>query len=100
MAITVDSFREFFNLYQTDITQSEFDRSLEIAKERFLKLLGLSTFPSVLTAIQEELIFHLILLEHLKKVNFLISPETQRFSINKVAEHIERLVWIIKAQMN
>jgi len=57
--ITIDSFREFFNLYPSDITQSEFDRSLEIAKQRYTNLLGLSSFPETLSAIEEELLMHL-----------------------------------------
>lgn len=96
--ITIDSFKEFFNLYPSDVLQSEFDRSYEIAKERYKQLLGLSQFPDVLTAIEEELVLHLILIELLKKQNFLTSPDQQRFSINKVAEHIERLSWTIKTQ--
>lgn len=96
--ITIDSFKEFFNLYPSDVLQSEFDRSYEIAKERYIKLLGLSAFPSTLTPIEEELVLHLILIELLKKQNFLTAPDQQRFSINKVAEHIERLSWIIKTQ--
>ena len=96
--ITIDSFREFFNLYPSDLTQSEFDKSLEVAKQRYINLLGLSSFPVSLNAIQEELLMHLVLLELLKKYNYLTSEDTQKFSINKVSQHIERLVWIIKTQ--
>ena len=96
--VTLDSFREFFNLYQSDVAQSEFDRSLEIAKERYKQLLELPSFPSTLNAVEEELVYHLILLELLKKYNYLTGENQQRFSVNKVTEHIERLVWIIKSQ--
>ncbi len=96
--ITIDSFREFFNLYPSDLTQSEFDRAYEVAKQRYINLLELSSFPTSLNAIQEELLMHLILLELLKKYNYLTSEDTQKFSINKVSQHIERLVWIIKTQ--
>lgn len=98
--ITIDSFKEFFNLYPSDVSQSEFDRAYEVAKQRYINLLGLSAFPSTLTPIEEELVLHLILLELLKKHNFLTGEGTQRFSINKVSEHIERLSWLIKTQTN
>ena len=98
--ITIDSLREFFNLYPSDISQSEFDRAYEVAKQRFLNLFGLSSLPETLSAIEEELVLHLILLELLKKYNFLTGEDTQKFSINKVSEHIERLSWLIKTQTN
>lgn len=98
--ITIDNFKEFFNLYPSDVSQSEFDRAYEVAKSRYINLLGLSSFPLALTAVEEELVLHLILLELLKKYNFLTGEDTQKFSINKVSEHIERLSWIIKTQRN
>lgn len=98
--ITIDTLREFFNLYPSDVSQSEFDRAYEVAKERYKNLLGLSSFPSSFSPVEEELVLHLILLELLKKYNFLTGEGTQRFSINKVSEHIERLLWIIKTQTN
>ena len=96
MAVNIEGFKEFFNLYPSDVSDEEFNRALGIAKARYKNLLD-EDFKDD-NEVKKELVYHLILLELLKKYNFLIGENQQRFSINKVSEHIERLVWLVKSQ--
>ena len=96
MTINIEGFKEFFNLYPSDVSNEEFDRALEIAKARYKNLLC-EDFKDD-NEVKKELIYNLILQELLKKYNYLTGENQQRFSINKVSEHIERLAWLVKSQ--
>jgi len=96
--ITYDEFLNYFNFYQNDIPETDFNRCLNVAIGRFKRFFSIDNIPDPLSDEEKELLLHLVLIEVAKQYNYLTSEGKGMLSINKIAEHVERLVWLIKDQ--
>ena len=97
--MTVDEFIQYFNLGgNISVSTEEFEHYKQIAVSRFSSLLGY-TFPDVPTELEKEILFHLILIELLKRYTYQWSEKDQRVSIKKVTSNLERLIWQQKTLM-
>lgn len=98
--ITYDEFLNYFNFYQNDISENDFNRCLNVAKSRFKRFFPIDSIPDFLSDEERELLLHLVLIEVAKQFNYLSGEGRGMLSINKITEHVERLVWLIKDLKN
>ena len=92
--ITLDLFLSRFNLNGVlAIDDSLFEALKSVALKRWENIFE-NPYPAEATELDKEILLHLILIEVLKTFNYLLSENSQRFSINKVSEHVERLIWL------
>jgi len=97
--MTLSEFMEKFSLSgQVSLTETEFNDLKDIALSRFLLSLGYP-YPEAPTALEKEILSHFILVELLKKYVYLFSENSQKVSIKKATENLERLIWQQKALM-
>lgn len=91
--MTLNEFIEKFNLSgQVSLTDTEFNELKEIALFRFSLSLGYD-YPQTPTPLEKEILGHFILIEVLKKYQYLFSENSQKVSIKKATENLERLIW-------
>ncbi|KAA0257207.1 hypothetical protein FHQ18_11625 [Deferribacter autotrophicus] len=69
-----------------------------MAVSRFKRFFSIDSIPVPLSDEERELLLHLALIEVAKQFNYLTGEGKGMLSINKIAEHVERLVWLIKDQ--
>jgi len=94
--VTLDLFLSRFNLNGVvAIDNNLFEALKGVALKRWETIFG-DTYPKEGSELDKEILLHLILIEVLKTFNYLLAENSQRFSINKVSEHVERLVWLKK----
>ena len=92
--MTLDEFLSRFNLSGViALDDTIFEALKKVALQRWEAVFG-QPYPSTPTNLDQEILMHFLLLEVLKTFNYLTSENSQKFSINKVAEHTERLIWL------
>jgi len=92
--MTLDEFLSRFNLSGViALDDTLFEALKKVALKRWKTVFG-KPFSENPTDLDSEILMHFLLLEVLKTFNYLTSENSQKFSINKVAEHTERLIWL------
>ena len=92
--MTLDEFLSRFNLSGViALDDTLFEALKKVALKRWKTVFG-KPFSENPTDLDREILMHFLLLEVLKTFNYLTSESSQKFSINKVAEHTERLIWL------
>jgi len=98
MLIPQDEFQGYFNIEETTVAPEDYERASAIAEQRLVKIMQIKhpeyQLPDTkekLTAVQYELLLHLILIELIKSFNYIYEESKGRASLKLITTQADRL---------
>lgn len=105
MLIPQEEFQEYFNIQETTVAPEDYERASAIAEQRLVRILQIRNpdyqLPETkeeLTAVQHELLLHLILIELIKSFNYIYEENKGRASLKLITSQADRLAQMVQQE--